>query len=230
MLNPERRRSAISIRSSWVVNDIDAVAVLDLTDRWVVGGAVGLGAPDNPHIRRGRVDHRQALRQRTVVVRRCHDEVLGLGAGGALAGVGEHVGPHVEHRQHVVPVAGVGGVHDDRTGGEVQPRRGVQGVEVGSHDRPELRIRKRTHVVELVRRAVAGLGVGRGVDGLQTGDVHHHQRVQVQGRFPTQRRQITGQHAHGTLSTCLSNPDSPLIRPSLSRTAGAYLQVHVQLG
>ena len=71
-------------------------------------------------------------------------------AGRALARVGEHVGPHVQHRQHVVAIAAVRGRRSGPGRGEVEPRRGVEGVEVRPYDDPEVGRRELADVAERV--------------------------------------------------------------------------------
>ena len=54
----------------------DRVAVLHCVDRVVVRGAVGLGASDDPHVRRRGVDHLDAVRDGPVPARRDDREIV----------------------------------------------------------------------------------------------------------------------------------------------------------
>ena len=119
----------------------DLVAGLDLVDRVVVGRSVGLGAADDPDIGRRRVDANDARRQRAGPARRRHGEIAGLGSGRAPAGRGEHVGPHVEHRQQVIAPVRIGHRDDHRLLRQIEPGAGIERVEVRPHH--HLHVRRR---------------------------------------------------------------------------------------
>ena len=157
----------------------DLVAGLDRVHRVVVGGPVGLGAADDPDIRRGRVDANHARRQRAVPARRHHGVIGGLGAGGAPARRGEHVGPHVEHRQQVVAPMRIGHRDDHRLLGQVEPGAGIQRVEVRPDHDLHVRRRERGKVGEGVHRRVHALGLGD-VGQLLARNVHCDERIEIQ--------------------------------------------------
>ena len=166
----------------------DLVAGLDLVHGVVVGRPVGLGAADDPDIRRGRVDANHARRQRAAPARRHHGIVAGLGSGGAPARRGEHVGPHVEHRQQVVAPLRIGNRDDHRLLGQVEPGAGIQRVEVRpDHD---LHVRRRVcgDVGERVHRRVDALGLGD-VGQLLSREVHCDQRSRNTGK-PSRRSHV----------------------------------------
>lgn len=174
------------------------VAVLDCGDGRVVRGAVGLGPADDPHVRCRGVDHLGARRE-LAGVPGAHDGVLlRAGAGGALAEHREHIRPHVQHRQQKVSVPGVGDRQPNRTGRQVQPGVGVQGVEVRAHHRPVVGRRELAQMLELIRGPKARLHPGRKRSRLVTGDVHRHQRIQIEERLTTQRLHVIGQLAHAS--------------------------------
>jgi len=109
---------------------------------------------------------------------------------------GEDVRPHVQHREHVVPVIGVRCVQEDRPVGQVEPGVGVERVEVGPDDGAEVSGREGAQVVKLVGRAEPRADTRRQVDDLLPSDLHRHQWVRVDVGLTAQGPHIARQDAH----------------------------------
>ena len=122
------------------------VAVLDGMYRRVIGDAVGLGTPDDPHVRRRRGDDVQTGGQLSMVPGSNDHPLARTGARRALARIGEDVGPHVEARQHVVTVFRVRRSQPDWPRRQIKPCRGIQGVKIRADDGAEVRCGKGPHV------------------------------------------------------------------------------------
>ena len=158
----------------------DLVARLNLVDRGVIRRTVRLGAADDPDIRgRGR-ESREPLRDRPAPAGRGDEEIARLGAGRPPAGRREDVRPHVEHRQEVKPPVRVRCGDDLSVLGEVQPRDGIERVEVRTHDDLVIGGRIRRDVHEHVHRAFAELFAWLDIHGLLPRDVHRDERVEVE--------------------------------------------------
>ncbi len=157
----------------------DLEAGLDLADGVVIRRPVGLGAADDPDIGGRRVDPGDAIRHRSGPTGRRHQEIARLRAGGAPARRGEHVGPHVEHRQHVIAPAGVGGRDHHRPLGQIEPGAGVERVEIRPHDDLHVGGRIRADIGEGVHRP---LNRGRrrpAIGELAPRQVHRDERVEI---------------------------------------------------
>ena len=170
----------------------DDVAGLDLVDRIVVGGAVGLGPPDDPGIRRWRLDPLGILGQLEFVdeavtqirppADRGNQEMPCLGSGGPPSWRRKNIGPHVEHRQEVVPTSCVGDRDDHRFLAEIEPGARVERIEVGPHHRLHVRRRKSRNVGKMVH-GPAESRVRAHIRQLPAGNIHADERIKIEIGF-----------------------------------------------
>ena len=108
-----------------------------------------------------------------------HDPFCCIGSGGSLAWISEHVGPHIEHRKHVEAFVGVRYLNFDRSCGQVEPGYRVERIEIDSNYDAQIRGRECTYVMELVRGPVTWFCIRLDVKPLQPGNIHRHQRIEV---------------------------------------------------
>ncbi len=69
--------------------------------------------------------------------------------------------------------------HDHRLLGEIEPRRRIESIEVGPHDHPHVRCRKRRDVVEHVHRATDGPLARFDVGELLSSHIHRDERIEI---------------------------------------------------
>ena len=118
----------------------DLVACLDLVNRVVVLRAVRLRTADDPDVRSRGIDALGVFRELEFLDEpisqigppsgRNDNEIASLCTGCAPARRGEHIRPHVEHRQQVIAAVCIGNRHDHRLLGEIKPSRGVERIEI----------------------------------------------------------------------------------------------------
>jgi hypothetical protein len=165
----------------------DFVARLNLVNRLVVGGTVGLGAADDPNIRRRRLDARHALRDGAGPATGGHEKIGGFGSGGAPARRGEHIGPHVEHRQKVVAPIGVGRRDHHRLFGEIKPAARIEGVEIRPHHHAHVGGRKRANIGKAIHWATDRRRSRLLVGELPACHVHGDDRIEIEISVDTER-------------------------------------------
>ena len=167
----------------------DLVAGLDLVNRVVVGRAVGLGAADDPDIRRRRVDALRAvgsLNSSTNLSRRSGQpggvtrKLPASRSGRAPARRGEHVGPHVEHRQQVIAAAGVGRRDDHRLLGQIEPAAGIERVEVRPTTTRMSAVGNARDIGERVHRAADASRARLLIGELLARQVHGDERIEIE--------------------------------------------------
>ncbi len=145
------------------------VLVLQPVHRREVLLAIGLRTADQPDHRRGRTDLLHALGQRAAPVRPGDDEIAAAGAGRALAGRREHIGPRIHQRHQVVAPLRIGHRQDDRLPGQVEPGRRIQRVGVGADHVGEAGVREGALVAEGIDRRAQRHQLAR--------HVHQHHRI-----------------------------------------------------
>ena len=79
----------------------------------------------------------------------------------------------------IVAAARVRDRHDHGLLGEIEPRRRIESIEVGPHDHPHVRGRKRRDVVEHVHRATDGPLARLDVGELLSSHVHRDERIEI---------------------------------------------------
>jgi len=158
----------------------DLVARLDFVHGGVICRAVGLGSPDNPHIRRRRVDPRHARRNLAAPAGRRDEKVGRLRASCPPAERGENVRPHVEHRQEIVAAVRVRRRDDQRLLGEVEPGARIEGVEIRPDDVFEIRGRIGRDVTEHIHGAAARLRARLDIGRDAPRYVHRDQRIEIE--------------------------------------------------
>ena len=119
------------------------------------------------------------VRNRSGPTGRGDEEIARLGAGRPPAGRREDVRPHVEHRQEIIPTVRVRRGDDQRFLGEIEPRDGIERVEVRAHDALEIGRRIFRDAHEHIHRAFAEFLPGFDVRELLPRDVHRQERIEV---------------------------------------------------
>ena len=141
-------------------------------------GAGAVDAAQQPDEAGGRLVLGHALGEFAAPARAGDGEGLRLGAGGALAGHLEHVGPAVQHGQQEVAALHVGNADDPGLLAHVEPGGGVQRVGIRRGDVAELCVRVGARAHELAHRPAVALGLlDVGHDAAR--HLHRHQRVAV---------------------------------------------------
>ena len=168
----------------------DLVAGLDLVHGVVVRRAVGLGAADDPDIGRRRIDALRVVRQPEFLdeplaqvrppARRRDQEIACFRSGGAPARRGEHVGPHVEHRQQIVAAAGVRHRDDHRLLGQIEPAARIERIEIRPNHDLHVGGGKRSDIGEAVHRAADAPGLGLLIGELLSGHVHGDEGIEIE--------------------------------------------------
>ena len=180
---------------------------LDLVHRVVVGRAVGLSPTDDPHRGCRGGQRGDSLRQRTRPAGRDQRVMLLPGPGGPPSRCGERVGPHVIDREHVVAAAGIGGRHDHRPAGQVQPYARIERVKVRPDYHLKIRGRERRDMRELAHRGPPRNLPGCDVGHLAAADLHGHQRVEVQIGLYAKLVPVKHALAHGLLPFVAASTD-----------------------
>ncbi len=106
---------------------------LEFAHRVVVGFAVRLRAPADPADRRGAINERRVCRELALPTWPSDRQHLRACAGRSLARGDEHVGPHVEHRQHVVAAPRIRHADQQRFLRHVEPHQRIERVDVRPH-------------------------------------------------------------------------------------------------
>jgi hypothetical protein len=161
----------------------DHVAFLHLVDGLVILRAVCLSAPDDPDVGGGRVDALYVVGKVALPSGRHDRKANGSGTRRAFAGAGKHVSPHVEHRQEVVAALCVSSRNDHRLLREVEPRDGIERVEVRPHDIAKVRRREYRDVRKGVHWSTADDFACVDIDGLTPCRIHQDQRIKIDVRL-----------------------------------------------
>src|SRR5215471_20780055 len=69
-----------------------------------------------------------------------------------FARYGEHISPHIEHRQQEIAAAGICRRHDDGPIGQIEPSARIERIEIRTHYSPHLRGWERAHMSKSVGR------------------------------------------------------------------------------
>jgi hypothetical protein len=166
----------------------------------VIGRAVSLGAANDPDIGSGRADTRKSLWNRSAPAGWRYKEIDRLGAGRPPARRREHIRPHVEHRQEVIPPARVRHGDDLRFFGEIEPRNGIERIEVDPHDHLQIGRRKRRDIHERIHRPFAKFFPRLDVRGLLSRNVYRDERIEVEvGIDRDGARSLLGDRRRSTL-------------------------------
>jgi hypothetical protein len=148
--------------------------------RVVIARAISLGAADDPDIGGGRADARKSIRNRSAPTGWRDQEIGRLGARRPPARRRENIRPHIEHRQEVISPVRVGCGNDLWFLGQIEPRNGIERIEVDPNDHLQIGRRKRRDIDKHIHRAFAEFFSRLDVRGLLARDVYRDERIEVE--------------------------------------------------